>query len=154
MIMKIIAIICNVVLFVFTGIVLVTDGTPTDTAYIIFTLLVLLIPIFNVVVLTRSGVDNGWLDLQKKTLEEQRKIDDLSSTTIVMKIGAFICNIVLFAFTWWAIVDQYPHSEEDGVIAYTLLIVLTPILSVAVLFRNGADDGWLGFLMKKKTMER
>jgi hypothetical protein len=68
-----------------------------------------------------------------------------------MKIVAVICNIVLLAFTCWAFVDQYPHPEEDGLIAFTVLMVLTPILSLAVLFRRGAGDGWLGLHMKRKA---
>jgi uncharacterized protein YhhL (DUF1145 family) len=43
-------------------------------------------------------------------------------------------NIVFFGFVCWALVDQYPHPEEDGVLTFTVLIVLTPILSLVVLF--------------------
>jgi hypothetical protein len=71
-----------------------------------------------------------------------------------MKIVAIICNIVFFGFVCWALVDQYPHPEEDRVIAFTVLMMLTPILSLAVLFRSGTSAGWLGHLSKRKVLEK
>ena len=63
--------------------------------------------------------------------------DDLSSTRTVMQIGLIVWNIVLLGFICWAFVDQYPHPQEEGFIAYVLIMVLTPILSiVALLFRG------------------
>jgi hypothetical protein len=50
-----------------------------------------------------------------------------------MKIVAVICNIVFFGFVCWALVDQYPHPKEGGVIAMVVLMVLTPILNLVVL---------------------
>ena len=58
-----------------------------------------------------------------------------------MKIIAIICNIVFIGFVCWAFVDQYPHPKEDGIIAFTVLMVLIPILSLLVLFLRGAGDG-------------
>lgn len=141
--MKILTIICNIVLFVFTCFVLVTDGTPKETSYIIFTLLVLLILILNVIVLSRNGTRDGRPDfhMKRKATEERRKMDSLSSMGTVIRIGAIICSIVLFGFIYWAFLDQYPHPEEDGVIAYAILMVLTPILSLVALFRSRAGDG-------------
>ena len=46
-------------------------------------------------------------------------------------------NILLLGLVCWAVVDQYPHPEEEGVVAFTVLTVLTPILSAVVLFRTG-----------------
>ena len=57
-----------------------------------------------------------------------------------MKIAATVCNIVLFGFTCWAIVSQYPHPEEAGVIAYAVLLVLTPIPCVVALSRAGKTE--------------
>jgi hypothetical protein len=58
-----------------------------------------------------------------------------------MRTVAIICNIVFLAHFCWAFVDQYPHPEEEGFIAFTVLMVLTPILNVVVLFRSKAGDG-------------
>jgi hypothetical protein len=79
-IMKIVAIIFNIVLFVFTCFVLVTEGPPKGASYIVFTLWSLLTLILSSVVISRIGTSEGWLGLhmKRKALEEQRKIDDLA----------------------------------------------------------------------------
>ncbi|MBZ5500346.1 MAG: hypothetical protein LAP85_28460 [Acidobacteriia bacterium] len=109
--------------------------------------------ILSTVVISHGGVSDGWLGLhvKSKALEEQKKTDDLSSTSSVLRVVAVICNIVLLGFTCWAFVGQYPHPEEDGLIAFTVLMVLTPILCLVVLFRGRAGDGWLGLHMKRKA---
>ena len=140
--MKIVAIICNIIWFGFTCIVLVTDGIPKEAAYLVFTLLMLLIPILNVVVLLGSGAGKGWLGLhmKRKALDDKSKSTGLTSMSNGMRIGSIIWNIVLLGFICWALIDQYPHPEEDGFIAYTLLTLLTPILSVVVLFLSGSRN--------------
>ena len=154
--MKIVAVICNIVLFAFTCLVLVTDGPPKGASYILFTLWLLLTLILSSVVISRSGARDSWLGLQmkRKALEEQEKAVDLSSTSTVMSVVAIICNIILLGFTCWAFVDQYPHPEEDGVIAFAVLMVLTPILSLVVLFHHEAKDSWLGLHIKRKALEK
>ena len=78
--MKIVALICNIVLFGFTCLVLVTDGPPKEAGYIIVTLLSVLTPILSLVVLFRIGASDGWLGvpMKRKAQEEQRKIDELA----------------------------------------------------------------------------
>ena len=90
--------------------------------------------------------------MKRKASEQRKKIDDLFSTNTVMRFVAIVCNIVLLGFTGWAFVDQYPHPEEDGLIAFTVLMVLTPILSLVALFRGGGNDGWLGLHLKRKVL--
>jgi len=53
--MKTLVILCNIISVLFHCFVLATDGLPTKPAYIILTMLMLLIPIFTVFVLVRSG---------------------------------------------------------------------------------------------------
>ncbi len=117
--MKIAAVICNVILFGFTCFVLVTDGPPQGAAYVVLTLLVLLVPIFSTVVLL------------------------CSSRNAFLRVTAVIGNVALLGFSCWAIVSQYPHPEEEGVVAYMVLLVLTPILSVAALFQAGRTPAGL-----------
>jgi hypothetical protein len=70
--MKIVAVICNVVLFGFTCLVLPVDGLPKGASYIVFTLWLLLTLILSSVVIFRSGASDGWLGLSMKgkALEE------------------------------------------------------------------------------------
>ncbi len=113
--MKNLAVLCNLVLVVFTALVVATDGAPTAPAYIAFTLLLVLIPILSVVVMLRAGSAGGSTGLQRL---------------------AGWCNIVLLVLVAWAIVDQYPHPQEPGFFPFVVLVVACPILSAFVLFRR------------------
>lgn len=153
--MKIAAVICNIVLFLFTCFVLVTDGPPKGASYIVFTLWSQLTRILSAVVISRIGASDGWLGLRmkRKSSEEQKKTDDLSSKITITRVVAIVFNIVSVGFVCWALVDQYPHPEEAGVIEFAVLMVLTPILSLVVLFCDSAGHGWLGLHRKRKASE-
>ncbi len=114
--MKTVALLCNVVLVGFTGLVVATDGAPTAPVYVAFTLLVVLIPLFTIFVLAATRSRRAW--------------------TPVPRITA-LCNIALVGFAVWAIVDQYPHPAEPGLVPFTALLLLTPILSAFTLLRRG-----------------
>jgi hypothetical protein len=122
-----------------------TEGAPREAGYTVLTLLLVLMPILSVVVLSRSRKSGGQLNdhVKGKESEEQRKIDDSSSTGTVTTLMPIIGNIVLLGFVCWAIIDQYPHPEEPGVLEYEILAILTPILSVVAIVRSGAGKGWL-----------
>ena len=112
--MKIIAIIGNVFLFLFTCFILVTDGFPKKAIYIVFTVWSLLTMILSTVVISRIR-------------------NNPTSISAVLKIMTIICNIVFLICVCWAIIDQYPHPEEEGVVFYTVLMVIIPILNFVVL---------------------
>ena len=78
--MKILAIICNIILFLFTCFVLVTDGPPIETIYIVFTLWTFLTLILNTVMISGIRVGNGWVGLnhKEKVLKEQKKTNEFS----------------------------------------------------------------------------
>jgi len=136
--MKISAIICNIMLFLFTCFVLVTDGPPTETIYIVITLWTFLTLILNTVVISGIRVGNGWVSLnqKEKVLKEQKKTNEFSSVGTSLRIVAIFNNIIFLGIHSWAFVDLYPHPEEDGFIAFVALMVLTPILSLVVLIRS------------------
>jgi len=154
--MKSIALICNVILFLFTCLVCVTDGLPTAAAYIVFTLWELSTLILSTVVISRIGAREGWLGLRtkRKALEERKKMDGPSSMSPALRIAAIVCNIVLIGFVCWTMADQYPHPKEPGFIEYVVLMVLTPILSMVVILYSGTAGGGPGFLMKRKASEK
>jgi hypothetical protein len=56
---------------------------------------------------------------------------------------------VFFGFVCWALIDQYPHPKESGVIAMAVLMVMTPILNLVVLLHSGKGDGWLNLKLNK-----
>jgi len=154
--MKTVAIIFNIVLFAFICLVLATDGAPKEAVYIVFTLWSLMTPILNVAVISRIGVGDGRLDLllKRKTGKGSNLSDNALSIRTKMRIAAVTCNIIHIGFVCWAFADQVPYPKEDGLIAFTVLMMLTPILSLVVLFRCGASVGWLGHLLKRKALEK
>jgi amino acid transporter len=139
--MKIAAIICNIVLFIFTCFVLITDGPAGEASYIVFTLLLLLVPIMNIVLMLRSRINNSWstFNMRSKVPEEQGKVDAPPSIYPFMKIIGVILNIVLTGFICWAIIDQYPHPKDPGFLIYMLLVIFTPIISLITILTGRAD---------------
>ena len=117
--MTVVAVVCNVVLFLFTCFVLWTEGSSKGGGYIVLTVLLLLIPILSSAVILRIGASDRWLGSHGKTV-------------------AAIGNIALLGFVIWAVASTYPHPEEPGVIPFTVICVLTPILNLLVVLRSGA----------------
>ncbi len=139
--MKIVTLICNIALLGFTCLLFLFEGISKEAAYIVFTLLLLLVPILNIMLIFGNPVNFGyWTSKMKnRTTEEQRKVDEQSSIYPVMKIVVLILNIALLGFASWSIVSNYPHPAEAGVLPYALLVVLTPILSLIAISMNKAN---------------
>jgi hypothetical protein len=137
--MRIVAIVCNIVLFVITSMIVLTEGIPGRAPYLILTLLPMLVPLLSLIVLLRGGM----------TLQERKTRDDPSSMSALVDRVAVLCNFVLVGFTCWAAVAQYPYAEGNGVIPFALLMVLTPILTLVVLFagrkrKTQGQEGTIG----------
>ncbi len=147
--MKIAAVICNIVLFGFTCMVIATDGFPEAALYIVFTLWTLATLGLTALIISRIGASEGWQvsRAQGENRERQPGVGRPHPVNTIIRIAAIVCNIVFLAFVCWAIVDQYPHPDEEGIIAFTALMVLTPILSLLVLFKG------LSGRLKRKTLE-
>ena len=107
-----VAITANALLSAFTLLVLVTDGAPTDPVYILYTALVVAIPLLSGYLLVRGLARRDRLGAGRR------------------RTAAIVGNLVLAGASVWAVVDQYPHPEEEGLVAYLLLLGLTPILNV------------------------
>jgi signal transduction histidine kinase len=136
--MKLLTVVFNIVLVVFTCLVLITDGLSKEVGYILLTLLLLFVPIFNLIIIFSSRANNDWLDfhLKRKAAEGRIKTDDTSIRRPVLKIIAIICNIVLLGFSVWAFASQYPHPKESGFILFAVIVFLTPVLSLVTLAFN------------------
>jgi hypothetical protein len=112
--MKIVAVICNVLFWLFFCMVILTDGFP-EGADIPLSLLFFLMPIFNVVV-----------------------IRVLASPSRVLKLAAFAANIVWLGLTCWLVAAKYPsHPKEEGLIEYIVMAALTPLLSAVAIYQRG-----------------
>lgn len=115
--MRVLAVVCNVVFFAFTCLVLVTDGVSREAPYIALTALMLLVPVATALVLVRSR-----------------------GAVAVERLAA-VANLVLLAGIVAAMVDQYPHPDEEGFVTYAVLAAVTPVLSAVALLRRGAMRG-------------
>jgi hypothetical protein len=148
--MKIAVIILNIVLVLFTLMVSLTDGTPTQTSYIIFSIFLFLVPLLNVVVIYRLGMRYGWLGFKAKqtAFNGQDNVNRISSNDSILKIAPIICNVILLGFTIWALIDQYPHPSEPGLVEYELVVLFTPILSAVVIWLSKTGGGPQGFQIK------
>ncbi len=117
--MRIVAVFCNVILFLFTCSVLLTDGVPSDFGYQVFTLMLLLVPILSVVTL-----------FQRETDDRRRGLG--------LRTAAVLVNVLLLAASCWVTVSQYPgHPKEPGFVPYVIMVLLTPILTLlAIVIRT------------------
>jgi preprotein translocase subunit SecG len=137
--MKIVVVVLNAVLFAFTCSILMVDGSPTETFYKLLTLFVLLVPLLSFLVILQSGMTDGWLGARIGT---KPRVEPSSTLTLVRRVTVLL-NAVLLANSCWAIVTQYPqHPKEEGLLAYAVVILLTPILNIVVLLQ----------IMKRKTV--
>ena len=114
--MRRLAILCNALSCIFTCLVVATDGMSREPAYVVFALLLVIVPVFTAYALaSREGHANG-----------------------SARRAAVVGNVVLLAGIAGAVVDQYPHPNEPGFIPYMLLMVFTPLLSIVTLVARRA----------------
>jgi hypothetical protein len=114
--MKVLAIIFNIVLFLFTFFVLVTDGLPVQVRYMFATMWVVLTPVITIMViyLSRSKYSGIYFKANK------------------LKILAVLFNFALIVYAAWGIFQTHP--AEAGYIPYLVLVSLTPIFNLITIF--------------------
>lgn len=113
--MRTLAVVANVVLSLFTAMAIAGDGVSAEPAYIAFTILMVLTPLATMLALVGSA---RWWPRQRQVVER----------------GVAIANVVLLACLVCAFVDQYPHPDESGFVAFVVVAAVTPLLSSVVLF--------------------
>ncbi len=134
--MRRLTVVCNVVLLAFTALVVMTDGAPTETPYIAFTLLLLLVPTFTVVAIVRRGAGTAWTRVPAAAGAPTVVAGGRLPEGVLLERAAAIANVVLLVCVVAAVVAQYPHPKEEGVVAFVLLCLATPIVSTAALLRR------------------
>jgi len=111
--MKTLTVLCNILLVGLITAVTVTEGLPQATAYRIFTLLLILVPILTLLVVLRRGPDGGWL-----------------------RRAMAIANLALAGLIVWASIAQYPYPEGNGILIFAALTLTAPLLSAWMLLRR------------------
>ncbi len=124
--MRTLALACNVVLFAFTCLVIVTDGAPTQAPYVAFTLLMLLVPVFTVVAIVRRGAGAAWTRVPAAGVPAGAALERAAAAV----------NLLLLACVVAAVAAQYPHPKEEGVVAFVTLALATPVVSAVALRRR------------------
>ncbi len=105
--MKAVVLILNLALLGFTVLVTITDGPATTAPYIFFNLWLLLTLVFSPVAVWR--------------------------TVPSLKVAAMACNAILLGFICWALIDQYPHPAEEGLVPFIVMMFLVPVVNLLAL---------------------
>ena len=138
--MRIVVVVLNFVVFLVSSVVIAAEGPPKPGVDTLFAACSLLTRAFTAGMILGTVDGGGWLGLAARwrTLaksEKRRGSGALSSSLILL---AIVCNIALFGFVCWHLAGQYDHPAERGVVPVAVLMVLTSLLSLAVLFRSVA----------------
>jgi hypothetical protein len=141
--MNLIAAIFNITLFLFTCLQIINRGVSDVPIYIILTLLLLLVPILNLIMILSGARNSNWYSFHVKrhSTNSHSNHEDIPYMDTFIKVMVLTFNCVLFGISCWAIVDQYPHSKDDGVLIFTLIVLLTPIISLLTISRNHENIG-------------
>ena len=115
--MSITAVVGNVALFLFTVVVLWTEGPSKGGGYVALTTLMLVVPVLSAVAILRGGPED-WLRSR-------------------LKAAAAVANVVLLALLFWAMAASYPYPEGNGVIPFAAACVAAPVLNLLALLRSG-----------------
>jgi len=141
--MKTLAVILNVILVLFTFMVIMTEGVSPDIAYNIFGILLFLVPLVNVILISRLGFFKAAkrARVSQDMADVPAKSPDSAAMHGTVRNLAILLNMILLGFGIWAIIQAYPHPQEDGVLEYTILVLAAPIVSLIVYFRTKVAGG-------------
>jgi amino acid transporter len=140
--MNFIATLLNLLLFIFTFFLIVSNGVSGQGAYIMFSLLLLMVPVLNFVLIFPHTKNHNWFSfhIRRRTNELLNDPDDNPMDKFLIAV-VITLNVVLFGFTCWAFVDQYVHPRDGGVMLHTILVFVTPMISLVTIIRNLAGIG-------------
>jgi hypothetical protein len=110
--MKIVSVICNICLFLFSLLIFKAGGPPTKTVYVVFALWLISTIIINLLILSF-----------------------FYKNTFMRNTGVFF-NIVFIGFVCYAIVEQHPFPPKAVFYPFAGLMLSTPILSISALLRS------------------
>lgn len=141
--MNLIAAIFNIILFVFTCWQIINNGISSVPIYIILTLFLLLVPLLNLIMILSGAKNSNWYSfhINKKDFIPKSASKDSPYMDTFIKAMVLTFNFVLFGISCWAIIDQYPHPKGDGVVFFTLVVLLTPVISLLAISRNHENVG-------------
>jgi hypothetical protein len=149
--MKATTVIFNLFLFLFSIFLVLSEGPSRGTGYKILTVLLLLVPLLTtaVIFLNQPG---GLFQIKKGTITEQGEVNSPFPISLIMDITVIICNMALLGFAIWVLISQYPHPKESGVNLFTVLVLLTPVLTLIFITSNAARKGLFSLFKTKQNL--
>lgn len=127
----------NFAMLLFSFLVIAKNGVVSQGAYIMYSLLLLTVPILNLLMIYPDTKNHNWFSFTLKS----RK-DNMHNITEHSPVGYFLItlvitlNIVMLGFTIWAFINHYPHSFNFEAAMLFLMSFVTPFLSLLAIFRN------------------
>jgi hypothetical protein len=122
--MATLAIFCNGVVCAITGMIILTDGLPIRGAYLVLTLLMLLVPPFTAV----------WLVVRRRVIRHSGA--DAVPGMMRTDRAAVALNVALFAAAASSAIAQYPYAEGGNLLSFAVLAVSTPLLNLAAILTS------------------
>ncbi|HEX3007529.1 MAG TPA: hypothetical protein VHO90_07930 [Bacteroidales bacterium] len=140
--MNFITTLLNLLLFTFTLILIISNGVSGQGAYIMFSMLLLMVPVLNLVLIFPHTKNRNWFSfhIRRRTNEVPNDPDNNPMDKFLIAV-VITLNVVLIGFTCWAFVDQYAHPHDGGVMFHTILVLITPMISLVTIIRNLAGMG-------------
>lgn len=136
--MNFLATIFNFALFFASFLVITVNGIVSQGAYILFSLLLLTVPVLNLIMIYPDTKKQNWFSFTLK----RRKNEFQDIATEHSALGYFLItlvitlNFVMLGLTVWAFIHQYPQSLHLRAAMFFVLVFVTPILSLLAIFRN------------------
>ena len=145
------AMILNVALFGFTILIVLTEGLPKDLIYFLFTLFLFFVPVLNLFLLYLGILQKGLFSFRLKSRvpensavpEEKVVLREKHISGKIISSVAVLGNISLIILSCLALVHHFPFPKE-GIVAFVVLLLLTPVVSSLVILANGStiiNDG-------------
>lgn len=139
--MNLLAATFNIILFILTCLQIVNNGVSSIPIYILLTLFLLLVPVLNLVMILSGARNNSWYSFHIKKKDTKNTHKEIPYMDTFIKAMVLTFNLILFAVSCWAFVDQYPHPKGDGVVFFTIVVLLTPVISLLTISRNRENIG-------------
>ena len=132
--MKYFTVVFDFVLLAFMGFVLFTDGTPSDPMYTFITIFSVFTLIYSSVILLLSKAKKcRFPEFRWKETGVESRAGQASHIYKNSEIIAFVCNVFFFGFVCWALLNQGPHPEESGIVAFAVMMITAPVLNLLAL---------------------
>jgi hypothetical protein len=137
--MKTVAIICNLILFLFPCSILLFKGMPEKTGNIILMALFFFVTLLNIFLFSRSRVNYGMSAFKRDKQDESKIAVKPASFYSGMKITAIVCNLALAAYCFIELIGHNFRSQHQVMLLLEILVLFTPVVSLITIIISSPD---------------